>query len=122
MSTTGDLGVYSERMTSLPSPFGSAKSGAFEPTLSVLPEAAAAGTLGGASGDWPDCASAVRHDTTRIKAPKTAFIICGKSSLRRERLSMRGQACDFAICDLVVATSNRKIARLTPVRRVLMSL
>ena len=46
-----------------------------EPRLLVVQFGGAAGTLGGASGDWPDCAFAAKHDATRIRVPRNAFIV-----------------------------------------------
>ena len=72
--------MYSERITSLPSPFGSAKSGALSPSFNVVdfPPVVAGGILGGASGDWPDlgdCPNVAIADPIKKRVTRSAFIV-----------------------------------------------
>lgn len=69
--------MYSDRTTSFPSPFGSAKSGALSPSFSLVdtPRGVAAGAgFGGASGDWPDCPKAVTAEAISRSVLNRAFI------------------------------------------------
>jgi len=61
-------------MTSLPSPFGSAKSGALSPILSDVRGWFEGGKTGGASGDCGACARAAVTEINRINIERSDFI------------------------------------------------
>lgn len=106
--------MYSESVTSFPSPFGSAKSGALAPTFREVPNAGlGAGSLGGASGDCPDCALAVMQHPIRIKVPITSFIfgvnlICRGSYCQRVRISLSFRVRKVRVRALTAVISTSK--------------
>ena len=80
--------MYSESVTSLPSPFGRAKSGALSPSFKVVdfPAAPGGGSFGGLSGD-DCCAYAEVVSARNPMLMRSRFIVRVESNLRDERLS-----------------------------------